>query len=120
MMGKRMRELMKLRKEESGESPGLKAAIRGKLEEVMKIDDMRNQAAMKTRMDPRMLERWMSYCKADSPEGIDYSEPCVYIEWSACDPAVYGMADDAEAFIEETRCDRDVYMRYYWPETPGA
>ena len=120
MMGKRMRDLMRLRKEESGDSPGLRGAIRGKLEEVMKVEDMRNQAAMRTRADPRMLERWMRYTGADSPEGIDYTDKCVYIEWSACDPAVYGLADDADAFIEETKCDRETYMAHYWPKTEGA
>lgn len=118
MMGRRMRDFIAGKKEQG--SPELRKAIRGKLEEVMKIDDMRNQAAMKTRMNPQMLERWMAYCKVDSPDDIDYADPCVYIEWSACDPAVYGMADDADAFIEETRCDREVYMAHYWPGTPGA
>ncbi len=120
MMGKRMRELMAARRAENGERPGLRNAIKGKLEEVMKVDDLRNNAAMRTRADPRMQERWMAYSNADSPEGIDYANPCVYIEWSACDPAVYGMADDPDLFCEETKCDRDVYMKHYWPGVPGA
>lgn len=82
------------------------------------VQNIRDQAALKIRADPRILERWMGYCGADKPEDIDYSDPCVFIEWCAADITVLSMADDADAFIEETGCDRETFLRYYWPKGP--
>lgn len=79
-----------------------------------------SQAAMKLRTDPRFVSRWMEYTGAERYEDIDWANPCVYIEWMACDIKILNLCDDAEAFIEETGCDRETFMRYYWPEVPDA
>lgn len=91
--------------------------FRSKVEKKLEpfADQIADDAAMRIRMDGRILRRWMDYSGAETPAGIDYSNPCVYIEWCAADLAVLNMAEDAEKFIERTGCDRETFMRYYWP-----
>lgn len=96
----------------------IKREVRRAIEE--RADDINVQAAARVRSDPAMLGRWMRYCGVDSPEAIDYSQPCVYIEWSACEPRVYNLADDPAAFVEATRCDAETFLRYYDPSREGA
>lgn len=77
-------------------------------------DDVDAKVIMRMASDPRIQARWMSYCGADEPSGIDYSNPCVRIELAACSPSLLSLAArDGEAFIERTACDRETFMRYY-------
>ncbi len=89
-----------------------KDAVRGEVEGI--ADDARDQTAMRLRSDPRILDRWMGYTGAVTAGAIDYSDPCVMIEFIACDPSMLNLAaTDGEAFVEETGCDREVFMAYY-------
>lgn len=89
-----------------------KDAVRGEVDGI--ADDARAQTAMRLRSDPRILERWMGYTGADTEDAIDYADPCVMIEFIACDPSMLNLAaEDGEQFVRETGCDRDVFMRYY-------
>lgn len=83
------------------------------------VQSIRDQSAMRIRSDPRILARWMEYSGVDKAEDIDYSNPCVYIEWCAAEITVLSMCDDPEAFIKETGCDRETFMRWYWPRSEG-
>lgn len=77
-------------------------------------DDTRAKSAMRLRSDPRILERWMGYTGAETADAIDYSNPCVEIEFIACDPSMLNLAaTDGEAFMQETGCDREVFMAHY-------
>lgn len=77
-------------------------------------DDVRMQTAMRMRSDPRILERWMAFTGAEDPDGIDYDDPCVQIEYLACDPTLHNLAGrDGKAFVERTGCDEATFMRYY-------
>lgn len=96
----------------------LKEAVRSHFDEGV-MQEVRDRAAMAIRTDPRILRRWMGYTGAERPEDIDYSNPCVQIEFLACDPAVLAIAEDAERFIEETGCDRETFLRHYWPKAVG-
>lgn len=105
-----------------------KEKIRDKYEAAKKIKrDMENGlsdkvvdgAAMTLRSDVRFLNRWKEYCGVDKWDDIDYSNPCVYIEWAACDISILNLCDDADAFIEATKCDRETFLRYYWPKGHG-
>lgn len=79
-----------------------------------------NQIIYTARTDPRMQARWMEYCGVDKVEDIDYNQPEVYIEFMACDPAIYALADNPDKFIEETRCDRATFMKYYDVTLPDS
>ena len=69
------------------------------------------QAAAKMRSDPEILARWKGYCGS---EEIDYEDPCVNIEYICCDIDRLALAvEDGERFLEETGCDREVFMAYY-------
>ena len=83
-------------------------------------DQVVSQAAARLRTDPRIVARWLDYTGAEDYEGIDWTNPCVYIEWSACDITLMSLVDDADAFVEATGCDRETFMRYYWPKSENA
>lgn len=77
-------------------------------------DDVIAQVAVRLRSDPRYLARWREYSGAEDDQHIDYENPCVEIEYMACDPSLLGLAArDGERFVEETGCDRETFMRYY-------
>lgn len=97
----------------------LKDAVRGYFQGEV-LDGVRDRIVMTLASDPRMQARWMSYCGAEDPSGIDYANPCVQIELMACDPSVLAIAEDAEGFIARTRCDRGVFMEHYWPGKAGS
>lgn len=79
-----------------------------------------NQITLRLRSHPDMLARWRGYCGVETDEEIDYDNPEVLIEWWACDPEIYALADDPDAFIGRTGCDRETYMRLYDPHVEGA
>ena len=83
-------------------------------------EEVVDRAAMKLRTDPRIVSRWMGYTGAKSYEDINWEDPCVFIEWCACDITIQNLADDPEEFIGATGCDRETFMRYYWPKAEGA
>lgn len=90
----------------------LKARVKEGAESI--ADDVQMQTAMRLRSDKRMLARWMEYSGTDDPELIDYNDPCVQIEYLACDPHLHNLAGrDGAAFVEQTGCDRETFMRYY-------
>lgn len=98
------------------------AAFKKRVEEAFDenvTQNVRDQAAMRIRSDPRILARWMEYTGASRPEDIDYSDPCVMIEFQAADPMVLNMAEDADLFLAYTGCDREVFMEHYWPGAGG-
>lgn len=101
-----------------GKIKQLKEAVKDYFDENVS-QDVRDRAAMRIRTDPRILKRWMGYTGATRPEDIDYADPCVQIEWWGADMSLLAIAEDADRFIAETGCDRDVYMRYYWPKAIG-
>lgn len=77
-------------------------------------DEVQMKTALRLRSDERILARWMEYSGTDDPELIDYSNPCVQIEYLACDPHLHNLAGrDGAAFIEKTGCDHETFMRYY-------
>lgn len=92
----------------------LKEAVKERFDEDV-VQSVRDKTAMQIRTDPRILARWMGYTGASSPEEIDYSDPCVFIEWCAADLSVLASAEDPDRFVERTGCDRETFMRYYWP-----
>lgn len=49
-----------------------------------KIADAHDRVSFNVRA--KYLERWMEISGADSPEGIDYNEPHIAIEFLLCDP----------------------------------
>lgn len=83
-------------------------------------DDVDIKTAMRLRSEPKMLNRWRIYCGVDDNRKIDYSNPCVIIEFAACDPSIYALADDAERFCEVTGADVETYRKYYLPGVEGA
>lgn len=92
------------------------SALKGYVTEKMDgiSDDVIAQTAVRLRSDPRYLARWREYSGAEDDEGIDYSHPCVEIEFMACDPSLLSLAArDGERFLAETGCDRETFMRYY-------
>lgn len=92
---------------------GLKKKVMDSLDEAT-VERIRDQTMLRLRSDPRILARWMGYCGVDKAEDIDYDDPCVYIEWRACDPSILEMSDDPEAFVEATGCDRETFLRHFW------
>lgn len=97
----------------------LKDAVSGFFDDEV-VQRVRDQTAMRLRSDPRILERWMGYCGVTEVQAIDYGNPCVFIEFMACDPTILGMASDREAFLAATGCDREVFTAHYWPGGPAA
>ena len=90
----------------------LKERIRGEIEPM--ADEIVTRTALRMRSDPRILARWMGYTGADEPSGIDYANPCVMIEFFACDPQMLTLAaTDGESFVRETGCDRETFFAYY-------
>lgn len=83
------------------------------------LQRVRDDAAMRIRSDPRILKRWMEYTHAERPEDIDYSDPCVMIEFQAADPTVLAMAEDMDRFVAFTGCDRETFRLHYWPDGPA-
>lgn len=92
----------------------LKTRMKEAMDDV--AEDVNVKAAMRARESPEMLLRWRTYCEAETNEEIDYGNPCVYIEYAACDPSTYAYADDAEEFCARTGSDLETYKRYYWPD----
>ena len=88
--------------------------------EEMIDEELVGQIAVRARTSPEMQSRWMEYCGVDSPEDIDYSNPEVYIEFCACDPTIYRLADDPAAFIEATKCDPETFLKYYRTDLPDS
>ena len=83
-------------------------------------DDIIAQVAVRLRSDPRYLARWREYSGAEDDQHIDYANPCVEIEYMACDPSLLGLAArDGERFIEETGCDRETFYSYYDQSCPN-
>lgn len=77
-------------------------------------DDVIAQTAIRLRSDPRYLARWREYSGAEDDQHIDYGNPCVEIEYMACDPSLLGLAArDGERFLAETGCDRETFYAYY-------
>lgn len=96
----------------------LKGYVSDKMDGVS--DDIIAQVAVRLRSDPRYLARWREYSGAEDDQHIDYGNPCVEIEFMACDPSLLGLAArDGERFIEETGCDRETFMRYYDQSCPN-
>lgn len=83
-------------------------------------EELVGKIAVRARTSQEMQSRWMKYCGVDSPEDIDYSNPEVYIEFCACDPTIYRLADDPAAFIEATKCDPETFMKYYRTDLPNS
>ncbi len=122
-MGKRSRLLRLKRDEEERREKGrmdaylhplsyLKGYVAEKIDGVS--DDVIAQTAVRLRSDPRYLARWREYSGAEDDDHIDYANPCVEIEFMACDPSLLGLAArDGERFLAETGCDRETFMRYY-------
>lgn len=92
----------------------LKARMQERMDEVS--DDVSMKASIRARESPEMLLRWRTYCGVETDGEIDYGNPCVYIEYCACDPKVYAYADDPEDFCELTGSDPETYRTYYWPD----
>ena len=40
---------------------------------------------MTAKVRSKWTARWMQICGADTPDGIDYSNPYVHLEWILCD-----------------------------------
>lgn len=79
-----------------------------------KKDMIRAQTILRMRSDKRVLERWMEYSGVEDPSQIDYENPCVHIEWVCCDVDLLMLAaEDGAAFLNETDCDHETFMRYY-------
>lgn len=78
------------------------------------VERIRDQTMLRLRSDPRIIARWMGYCGVDRAEDVDYENPCVYIEWCACDPSILELSDDPERFVEATGCDRETFLRHFW------
>lgn len=121
-MGKRSRLKNLGKGEDERKAGGLKARLRpvSALKELVGeridgvADDVIAQTAVRLRSDPRYLARWREYTGAEDDDHIDYSDPCVEIEFMACDPSLLGLAArDGERFLAETGCDRETFMRYY-------
>lgn len=91
----------------------LKKKVMDSLDEAT-VERIRDQTMLRLRSDPRILVRWMGYCGVDKAEDIDYDDPCVYIEWHACDPSILELSDDPDAFVEATGCDRETFLRHFW------
>ena len=90
----------------------LREAVKDRMDNLS--DDIVAQVAVRLRSDPRYLARWREYSGAEDDQHIDYGNPCVEIEFMACDPSLLGLAArDGERFLEETGCDRETFMRYY-------
>lgn len=83
-------------------------------------EELVGKIATRARTSPEIQQRWMEYCGVDSPEDIDYSNPEVYIEFCACDPTIYRLADDPAAFIQATNCDPETFMRFYDVTLPDS
>jgi|GEM_PF-3919760 len=80
----------------------------------LKKDQIAAQTAIRLRSDKRILQRWMDYCGVSDPSEIDYSDPCVHIEWVCCETDMLMLAtEDGEKFLAMTGCDRDVFMKYF-------
>lgn len=92
---------------------GLKQKMMDSLDDAT-VERIRDQTMLRLRSDPRILARWMGYCGVGKAEDIDYDDPCVFIEWCACDPKVLEMSDNPDAFVEATGCDRGVFLQYFW------
>lgn len=82
------------------------------------VERIRDQTMLRLRSDPRILARWMGYCGVEKAEDVDYDNPCVFIEWCACDPSILELTDDPDAFVEATGCDRETFLRYFWSRSP--
>lgn len=82
------------------------------------VERIRDQTMLRLRSDPRILARWMGYCGVEKAEDVDYDNPCVFIEWCACDPSILELTDDPDAFVEATGCDREVFLLHFWSRSP--
>jgi len=82
------------------------------------VERIRDQTMLRLRSDPRILARWMGYCGVEKAEDVDYDNPCVFIEWCACDPSILELSDDPDAFVEATGCDREVFLLHFWSRSP--
>ncbi len=83
-----------------GEKKSKKVADRIRME----LEMNHERYSARTRM--QWMERWMEICGTDTPEGIDYDNPYVHLEWLLCDLRVTAKltgnrVDDALAMMDD-------------------
>lgn len=83
-----------------------------------KLGDRYDDAVMQIRA--RHIPLWMEISGADTPEGIDYDNPHIRIQWELCDPRVlYSLKrpGGVEAFAATlTEEEREIFFNYRDPD----